>query len=100
VEKTTEKDVTDEETEKAEVKDEKKENENDLEITEKKDEEKKKKTKKVKEVTHEFEKINKTMPIWMKKQEDISKEDFINFYKQISNDWEEHLAVKRFSVEG
>ena len=61
---------------------------------------KKKKTKKVKEVSHEFEKINKTQPIWMKKQEDIPKEDFVNFYKQISNDWEEHLAVKLFSVEG
>lgn len=96
VEKTTEKDVTDDEEETKE--EEKKED--DLEITEKKDEEKKKKTKKVKEVSHEFEKINKTQPIWMKKQEDIPKEDFVNFYKQISNDWEEHLAVKLFSVEG
>lgn len=95
VEKTTEKEVTDDEEE---TKEEKKED--DLEITEKKDEEKKKKTKKVKEVSHEFEKINKTQPIWMKKQEDIPKEDFVNFYKQISNDWEEHLAVKLFSVEG
>lgn len=95
VEKTTEKEITDDEEE---TKEEKKED--DLEITEKKDEEKKKKTKKVKEVSHEFEKINKTQPIWMKKQEDIPKEDFVNFYKQISNDWEEHLAVKLFSVEG
>ena len=95
VEKTTEKEVTDDEEETKEQK-----KEDDLEITEKKDEEKKKKTKKVKEVSHEFEKINKTQPIWMKKQEDIPKEDFVNFYKQISNDWEEHLAVKLFSVEG
>lgn len=89
VEKTTEKEVTDDE----ESKEEKQE---DLEIKEKKE----KKTKKVKEVSHEFERINKTLPIWMKKQEDIPKEDMTNFYKQISNDWEDYLAVKIFSVEG
>ena len=53
--------------------------EDDLEIKEKKEGEKK--TKKIKEVSHEFERINKTLPIWMKKQEDIPKEDLISFYK-------------------
>lgn len=97
VEKTTEKEVTDEEDNTLEKTNEEKK-EDDLEIKEKKEGEKK--TKKIKEVTHEFERINKTLPIWMKKQEDIPKEDLTNFYKQISNDWEDYLAVKIFSVEG
>merc|ERR1711862_1027801 len=62
VEKTTEKEISDDEDE-----GEKKEDEN--EIKEEKDEPKAKKTKKVKEVTHEFEQVNKNKPIWMRKPE-------------------------------
>ena len=66
-----------------------------MEIKEEK-EEKKKKTKTITEVTHEYERVNNTQPIWMRKAEDITKDEYTNFYKSISNDWEEHLAVKLF----
>jgi len=99
VEKTEEKEVSDDEDDEPKEEEKPKEEgevaeKKDDEVEIKEDKEIKKKTKKIKTVSNELEDLNKAKPLWMKKADTVTKEEYSSFYKQLTNDWEDHLAVK------
>lgn len=55
--------------------------------------------KKMKKVT-EKQRINKSNPLWARDLSTVSQEELKEFYKLVSNDWDDFIKVKSWSLEG
>jgi heat shock protein beta len=63
-------------------------------------EEKESKTKKIKKTVFEWEHINTAKPLWMRPRDNITEEEYTEFYKAISKDYDAPLAQTHFTAEG
>merc|ERR1712194_725276 len=84
------KDDDEEEKDDVEAKDDEKEEEKD-------DEEDKKPKKKI---VFEWEQVNTQKAIWLRAKEDVTEEEYTEFYKSISKDYLDPLAYTHFNAEG
>jgi molecular chaperone HtpG len=95
-EKTKEEEIEEEindEEDKAKTKDEEK-------VTEAEIESKKKEKTKVTTVEHQWELVNKNKAPWTHPQSETTNDEYGEFYKSLTNDYEKHLSVKHFRTEG
>jgi molecular chaperone HtpG len=100
-EKETEKDVTDDDEEEEEAEKEESDEPKVEDVADdEEDKKKEKKTKKMKQVTKSWSHLNEQKPIWMRKPEGVTEEEYAAIYKSLSNDWDEALAWKHFATEG
>eukprot|EP00741_Cyanophora_paradoxa_P019120 tig00021126_g18461.t1 len=79
--------------------DEEKKDEEEAEVSDV-DEEKKPKTKKVKETKWEWTQLNDVKAIWTRDPKDITEEEYTNFYKTVSKNFDEPLGHIHFKAEG
>merc|ERR1712087_1056817 len=67
---------------------------------EEKEEEEKKPAKPTKKTVYEWEQVNTQKAIWLRAKEDVTEEEYNEFYKSISKDYLDPLAYTHFNAEG
>jgi heat shock protein beta len=78
-----------------------KEDEDDVDVSDEDDEKEKKSEKaKKKKTVYEWEQINNQKPIWLRPRNDITDEEYTEFYKSISKDYVDPLCRNHFVAEG
>jgi len=51
------------------------------------------------EASDEVGQLCRDTPIWMRRFEDVTNEEYTSFYRSLSGAWEDHLAMTHFSIE-
>merc|ERR1712203_183983 len=82
--------------------DDKEEEEEEKDDVETKDEEEKeeKKDKPAKKTVYEWEQVNTQKAIWLRSKEEVTEEEYTEFYKSTSKDYLDPLAYTHFNAEG
>ena len=62
--------------------------------------EEKPKTKSVEKTTWDWELINDTKPVWMRRPDEVEEKEYNEFYKTLNKDHDEPLAHVHFKAEG
>jgi molecular chaperone HtpG len=47
-----------------------------------------------------FERVNQASAIWRRPAKELTKEQYVGFYKHLTHDWEDPIAYRHFQVEG
>merc|ERR1711994_1028334 len=98
VEAEAEEDDDDDDKEDEEDKDEEKKDDVETKDDDEKEEEEKKAPKK--KTVFEWEQVNTQKAIWLRAKEDVTEEEYTEFYKSISKDYLDPLAYTHFNAEG
>jgi len=80
--------------------DEEDEDKDDVETSEDEEKEEEEEKKPSKKTVYEWEQVNTQKAIWLRNKEDVTEEEYNEFYKGISKDYLDPLAYTHFNAEG